>query len=152
MLENKECLVTSGIPGCGKSTYLCKNAPSATVCSADQFFLDDHGLYVFDRNKLGAAHNYCWELFRMAVMTGDPVVAVDNTNLNWSEMGRYVELALQYGYKVRVVQFSVPTDVAAARNVHGVPAEHIGKMARKQLVVPSTITQNPNFSITKVLQ
>ncbi len=150
IVEKKTCLVARGIPGAGKSTLLSKRAPNALVCSADHFFIGADGKYVFDASKLRGAHESSFNKFRLAVAGGAPMVAVDNTNLTWWEMGRYVELALGVGYQVEVLDVQTPPDVAAARGIHGVPAEHVQKMARKKLEVPENVRANPNFKYTTI--
>ncbi len=150
MANDKTVLVARGVPGAGKSTILSKRAPNALVCSADHFFIGADGQYVFDASKLRGAHESSFAKFKAAVNSGMPEIAVDNTNLTWWEMGRYVEAALGLGYMVEVVDVQTPPDVAAARGIHGVPAEHVQKMARKQLEVPAHVSTNPNFKYTIV--
>lgn len=143
--------VMKGVPGAGKSTYLDKlQYPPITVCSADHFFIDQFGWYKFDAAKLGEAHGRCFTKFMNLVNAGTSPLAVDNTNLSWKEMGRYVEAGLAAGYDVEVVDINTPVTVAAARNVHGVPEAAVQRMASKTLNIPEHVKSNPNFKHTIV--
>lgn len=52
-----------GLPGSGKSTLVNLleriYAGSVAVCSADHYFIDSHGVYNFNRDKIGDAHRVC---------------------------------------------------------------------------------------------
>lgn len=150
-INSKKLLVMRGVPGAGKSTYLSKTAPNAVVCSADHFFVRADGKYVFEAAQLQRAHETCFSTF-IGLIANERVklIAVDNTNLTWWEAGRYIEAGLTAGYDVEVVDVRASPEVAAARNVHGVPVEHIQKMARKQIKVPDNIKNNPAFKYTLV--
>ena len=153
MPNEHKLLVMRGLPGSGKSTYLLKTAPSAVVCSADHFFVRADGQYVFDASKLKAAHETCFMKFKNLITNELPkLVAIDNTNLTWWEAGRYIEAGLGAGYEVEVVDVRALPEVAAARNIHGVPAEHIQKMARKQIEIPDNVKNNPAFKYTLIKQ
>ncbi len=52
---------------------------SATVCSADDFFMRS-GAYVFDTSLLTAAHEACMASAVAAVAAGTQLVVIDNTN------------------------------------------------------------------------
>lgn len=119
--------ILRGVSGSGKSTYTAKNFSTATVCSADLFFLKD-GVYQFDATKLGNAHSWCFRQFEAALQRGDDSVVVDNTNTKLWEFKNYVQAAAKYGYEVKVVRLTVDVAVAAARNLHGVPVETVQRM------------------------
>jgi ABC-type proline/glycine betaine transport system ATPase subunit len=52
-----------GLPGSGKSTLvkILKQiySKSVAVCSADNFFLDEQGVYNFNRDRISEAHRVC---------------------------------------------------------------------------------------------
>lgn len=123
-------IVMRGIPGSGKSTWIKNNVPDAVVCSADLYFMQT-GEYKFDPSKLGSAHAWCRLAYEVALRDNEPVVVVDNTNTTNKEMAFYIEKAEASGYDIVIVQLNTPADVAAARNVHGVPAEKVQQMAAR---------------------
>jgi len=119
-----------GIPGSGKSTKANRLAdPDGIICSADDFFMVN-GEYKFDRNRISAAHNQCWNKFCVAVKNGVEIVIVDNTNTRNREFKRYVKFAEKYGYNVDTVLIE-EFDVVKCfkRNTHAVPFETIQRMA-----------------------
>lgn len=126
----KQVKIMRGVSGAGKSTYIKDNFPNAEVCSADHFFIKN-GQYIFDRNKLGAAHYSCKKKFEEALMKGKDLVVVDNTNTTLKEIKPYMELAKQYNYDVEIIQINCVVNVAAKRNAHGVPEDTIVNMAAK---------------------
>ena len=126
-----------GIPGSGKSTYVNKHYPEAYVCSADNYFeevadLNDTSyLEEFQPWLVGKAHQHCWGSFIHAVVVMDePLVVVDNTNVNKWEYENYVLLAEQLGYEVEIIttDMSESAEVYHERNTHGVPLEVIQRM------------------------
>lgn len=120
-------IILRGISGAGKSTYTEANFPNATVCSADKFFIKD-GVYKFDPTKLGNAHAWCGDQFGQALKRGDETIVVDNTNTKLWEMKNYLETAARFGCEVKVVRLTVDPKIAAARNLHGVPADKVQQM------------------------
>ena len=106
----KTLYILRGIPGSGKSTYakrfieLYTNLFHATAikCSADDFFIDKHGVYKFDATKLYAAHRQCQHKAATAMRQGIDLVIIDNTNTTDKEMRPYIDIAKENGYAVRV--------------------------------------------------
>ena len=104
--------IFSGVPGSGK-TYHVKEVSVYTtvVCSADHFFLNESGDYVYDQNLLSWVHQQCRKKFLDALKQGKNHVVVDNTNLEAVHVTRYIKI------------FSVTCnmDDAFKRQEHGVP-------------------------------
>lgn len=119
--------ILRGISGSGKSTYTAANLPNAFVASADKFFMRD-GDYKFDPKQLGNAHSWCFRQFEAALQQGVDEVVLDNTNTKLWEFEKYVAAAEKYGYAVTVVRLKVDPKIAAARNLHGVPADKVQQM------------------------
>ena len=133
---SKRVIIMRGISGSGKSTYTRFHLPGAHVCSADQFFIDPQGVYQFDARKLGEAHRWCYRNFLTALVNEwDPIV-VDNTNTQLFEFYGYVQLAWAYDYKVEVIRMDTPVEVAAARNLHGVPPAGVKAMQDRFQSIP----------------
>ena len=142
--ENPVLFVLRGLPGSGKSTVtraICATYPEATVCSADNFFVNKAtGEYEFDLNLLGSAHEESQRSAEEAMASERRgVVVVDNTNVRRWEMGFYIKAAEKHGYNVVVVETKTPwrldPAVLAEKNSHGVPAEVLRKKVSQFEVV-----------------
>lgn len=131
----RKVVILRGASGSGKSTYIKNHLPDAYVCSADHYF-EKSGKYVFDVNKLPAAHEECKRKFRKALKEKLPLIVVDNTNTKWWEMKPYVLDAHDAGYEVEFVRLETPVDVAAKRNLHNVPFDAVQKMANRMQDLP----------------
>lgn len=138
MSNKKRLKIIRGIPGSGKSTYVKRHYPKAIVCSADNYFEglakanNTSYLEEFKGWLIGRAHQHCWALFILAVVTiGVPLVVVDNTNIAQWEYMNYVLLAETMGYDVEIVEIPFEADKAEVyyeRNTHGVPLNVIQDM------------------------
>jgi predicted kinase len=124
----KKVIIMRGVPGSGKTTWIANNAPGAVVCSADHFFQKPDG-YHFEAGKLGEAHQACQIKFMLSM--GAPLIVVDNCNLTARDMRYYVDIALAHGYDVEIRTLTTPPEVAMARQLHGVPAEHYKKLIQR---------------------
>jgi len=60
---NKTLIIISACSGAGKSTFAeaiqALNPYDCVVCTADDFFLNSKGDYIFDASKLRQAHLEC---------------------------------------------------------------------------------------------
>ena len=123
--------IMQGVPGSGKSTWVSKNRPEATICSADHFFIGEDGVYRFDPTKLNQAHGECFKKFINACFYAEVKdVVVDNTNINPVDVAPYMAFALAYEFEVQIIWVQELPQVAAARCLHGVPAASIERMHR----------------------
>ena len=132
---SKRVIIMRGISGSGKSTYIYNHHPGAYVCSADQFFERD-GVYQFDSRKLGEAHRWCYNKFLTALSDWRDPIVIDNTNTQLFEFYGYAQLAWAHGYNVEVVRMDTPVEVAAARNLHGVPPASVKAMQDRFQSIP----------------
>jgi len=135
-MTERQVKIIRGASGSGKSTYTKKHFPNAIVCSADAYFVDDQGNYNFDPTKIGAAHGSCRRSFKAALDRFQPLIVVDNTNTTLREFKPYIDLARKRGYDVEVIRLEVPLDVAAKRNVHGVPYDAVKRMKGRTVDFP----------------
>lgn len=124
-----------GLPGAGKSTWARRNYPHAHLCSADTYFLDEEGVYRFDRTMISEAHASCLRGFAeiLASIAKDPAnspeaVIVDNTAIQAWEISPYYNLALAYGHDAKIIHIKCDARAAHSRNIHGVPLERVEKM------------------------
>ncbi len=100
------------------------------MVSADDFFIDEYGKYKRVDSDLQAAHTHCLKVFLAALERGDATVIVDNTNINPVDIAPYYALALVFNYWPEVLTLTCPPAVAAARNIHDVPKEHVEQLAQ----------------------
>jgi len=127
-----------GVSGSGKSTainfilYHVAKADISVVCSADHYYLQPDGTYIFDPTVLGEAHAACQQKARYAMSLGIRTVIIDNTNTTRQEAKPYAQLCVRFGYRMVVVEPGTPwrfdVDVLTQRNQHNVPREAIQKM------------------------
>ena len=109
------------------------------IFSADNYFMDESGRYVFRAELLGEAHSQCLRayterLISLARTQSDccPVtLVVDNTNICPWEIAPYYSLASAYGIPVRIVRLLAEPNKAHSRNIHGVEREKVENMKEK---------------------
>jgi len=130
----------SGLPGSGKSTY-ARNLPNPKViCSADHYFEEPDGRYIWRPSAIGKAHAKCQGRFlyylSSAVFVG--IIVVDNTNLSVRDMSFYVEECEKANIPFLVTRVLCDPGVAFARQAHNVPMPTFSKMVDKErgLVIP----------------
>jgi len=130
--------IMRGLPGSGKSTAakeIFKSYDNAgfycEICSADDYWINDHGEYAFDATKVPLNHHWCLRGFIQSITKGLDCVIVDNTNLSVREFSHYIKLAQAYGYKVVILNFICSVEDSIKRNVHNVPKSTIGSMDKR---------------------
>jgi len=140
--------VMRGIPGSGKSTKARELARPEFICSADDYFVDSKGVYVFKQHEIAQAHAACLKKFIRLVhqhhnsimddgQWADFDVVLDNTNLRKWEYESYEQIAWIAGMQVEFHEFVPPRDntlgdyvrLCASRNAHGVSANQCMRMA-----------------------
>ena len=134
MRKEKLVIVLRGLPGTGKSTYVQKHHPTALVCSADNYFLNDDGVYDFQISKISEAHEYCLQQFIRGILSEAATIVVDNTNTQRWEYEDYVLLADKHGYNVQILRIRAQRNdipLLVQRNVHDVPKATIRKMFKR---------------------
>ena len=132
---SKKMIIMRGVPGSGKSFMAQKflyeasgGGRSGIILSADQFFIQPNGEYVFDVTKLTQAHASC---FRRAIFNtdgGTNLIIIDNTNLSAWEISPYVMIANANGYEHEIINVDCSTGLAFQRQTHGVSAQGHSRM------------------------
>lgn len=134
------CVILRGLPGSGKSFLAdriieetVKN-PEGHVLSADKFFIN-RGQYKFKAEKLPEAHDVTQKLFAQRASQGASPLIVDNTNTSYWEMYYYLQVAVQYGYVIEIMEPQTPWKFAegklVSKNQHSVPIESIKRMKER---------------------
>lgn len=133
--SNKKVLyVLRGLPGSGKSTKAKELAGDTTnIFSTDDFFINPkNGKYEFDPKLIHQNHSLNVKRTEEAMVNGVTPIVVDNTNIKFYEMKRYIILAQKYGYEVEFHEPDTPwardAEELAKRNTHGVPQHSIQRM------------------------
>lgn len=133
----KTVIILRGVPGNGKSTVadyietlaVTSSSRSATICCADDYFIDDNGDYVYDRNKIHLAHEWCQKLFKCSLDIADDLIIVANTSTREKDVNTYRNMAIEYGYIVFVMTVE---NWHNGKDVHNVP-EDVKDNMRNQL-------------------
>jgi predicted kinase len=127
-------VITVGLPGSGKSTYLARLGVNAISSDEVRRLIADDSRDQTMNARVFSAIRY---LIRRRIAAGRPVTYVDATHLTRWERKPYAILAQRYGCTLEALFFDVPLEICMARNQardRVVPEEAIRKMAR--LMVP----------------
>ncbi|XP_064546054.1 uncharacterized protein LOC135433750 [Drosophila montana] len=138
---HKMMIIMRGPPGSGKSTMaktllqqihlLEQHSITDFVHSSDDYFLTPRG-YQFNPNLLPEAHDWNKHRVQRKAAAGWSPIIVDNTNTMVWEMQPYVQIAVQHGYLLELLEpqtsWRKSATELAKRNVHQVPKENIKRM------------------------
>lgn len=119
-----------GVPGSGKSSlaqkmYDCKMV--GFYVEADDFFINDDGVYQFDPKKLNLAHNECQAATKFHLEDGLDV-AVSNTSTTEAEVETYRKIAEDCNARFVSIVVESRHD---GKNIHGVPPEKVEQMRKR---------------------
>lgn len=148
----KLMVLMRGPSGCGK-THLARQVVHETVngpdrnhiFSTDDFFCDINDRYNYDAAKVPDAHAYNQRRVRKKCAEGWSPVIVDNTHIQIWEMHAYVNVAVEYGYFIEILEPRTPWSSSprqlATRNRHSVPLYRIERMVAnyEQISVPNML-------------
>lgn len=129
-------VITVGLPGSGKSTYLARLGVNAISSDEIRRLIADNPEDQTMNARIFAVIRF---LIRQRIAAGRPVTHVDATHLTRWEREPYVKLARRFGCTLQALFFDVPVEVCIARNRERgriVPEDAIRKMAQ-QMVAPS---------------
>ena len=127
-------VITVGLPGSGKSTYLRRRGVNAISSDEIRQLITDDPADQTHHARVFAAVRY---LIRQRLAAGRKVTYVDATNLMKWERKPYIQMARRYGCRIEALFFDVPLDVCIVRNSLRelmVPVEAIRLMAGRMEV------------------
>ena len=125
-----DLILLRGLPGSGKSTLgdvilYTNQLTNQDVLSADNFFIDKNGEYVFDVSKIKEAHNTCQQKCAERMKHQFLQIVVANTFTEEWEMKPYFEMAERYNYRIHTV---IVENRHGNKNIHNVPDEKLQSM------------------------
>ena len=126
-----QIILTVGLPGSGKSTYLQhKGIQPLSTDTLRLWLLDDET----DQSQQTRVFGILRLLLRIRLQLGRPQNYIDATNLTQRERRPYKQLAEEFGYDLCAIFFDVPPEVCKQRNrdrKRQVPNDVMEMMARK---------------------
>jgi len=128
-----ELILLRGLPGAGKSTLAkvilqFRETDEPEVLSADDFFVNENGVYEFDVQKIKEAHQYCQFRCSERMRQQKAKIVVANTFTQEWEMDDYFKMAERYNYRVHTV---IVENRHGNENVHGVPQDKLQQMKNR---------------------
>ena len=122
-------ILMRGASGAGKSTYVQVNYPHANViCSNDHHRVVD-GVYKYTDSK--EPQKKCFKSYYNALVTGQPLVVVDNTNVSAASLAPYIALAELFGYDYTIIEIETDIETCLKNSQHGVSIDTLYKMAEQ---------------------
>lgn len=128
-----DLILLRGVPGSGKTTLgnailFTNQSNIQDVLSADNFFINEKGEYIFDFTKLKEAHNDCQVKCAERMRNQFSKIVVANTFTQEWEMEPYFVMAERYNYRIHTV---IVENRHGNKNIHNVPEEKIEQMIKR---------------------
>ena len=128
-----DLILLRGVPGSGKTTLgnailFTNQSNIQDVLSADNFFINEKGEYIFDFTKLKEAHNDCQVKCAERMRNQFSKIVVANTFTQEWEMEPYFVMAERYNYRIHTV---IVENRHGNKNIHNVPGEKIEQMIKR---------------------
>ena len=133
----KQLILVRGLSSSGKTTLadtICGEIEDRFKVSADEFFVDDSGVYSFNHEALKEAHAWCQKECLVAMEEGFQVIVVHNTFTRKWECDPYMEMENKNDYLVQVMSLydgGLSDRQLSERGEHNVPP-HVIQTQRKR--------------------
>ena len=124
-LIKQELVLICGAPGSGKSTIAETMFCTHVRVEADDFFIDDDGVYRYDRSLIKQAHEECFRVTDRLLHAGCNVVVANTFTRQW-EREPYLSLAKKHKLGVRYIHAT-----GEYPNIHGVPDDVVLSMRQR---------------------
>ena len=141
-------ILTVGLPGSGKSTYLAKLGAHAISSDAIRLQLADDETDQTIHARVFATARY---LLRQRIDLKRPATYIDATNLTRKDRRQFIAIAKKHACLAEALYFDVPLEVCKVRNAARarlVPEEVMDRMAAK--LQPPTLDEG--FSRIEVVR
>lgn len=127
---SKTLFLLRAISGAGKSTlaFQLLQLPNSLAFSADDYFIDEDGNYVWDHTRISEAHKWCRKHTVDAMFAEVDNIILHNTNTSEKEIKPYLDSAEEYGYKVVSL---IVENRHRGSNTHNVPDETLDRQELK---------------------
>lgn len=129
--------ILRGLPGSGKS-YMASQIAMANkekfpvICSTDHYWIRPDGRYDWNFKLIGEAHEWNFKRTKEFFDQNIAIIILDNTNVQFKDFSKYIELALKHRYQIELVEppttWKFDAEICAKRNQHNVPLDSIKKM------------------------
>ena len=133
----KQLILVRGLSGSGKTTLaetICGDLEDRFMVSADDFFVDDSGVYNFNHEALKEAHTWCQKECVEAMADGYQIIVVHNTFTRKWECDPYMEMASKNDYTIQVLNLydgGLSDRQLSERCEHNVPSHVIQKQRKR---------------------
>ena len=157
--SHKGLLILRGLSGAGKTTLANKLAKrskqsklSVKICSEDKYHWSSGeegiGTYKFQPNLVFKARDLCNNEIKNAIQQGVGLIVLDNYNARIGVYEKHVQLAVQHGYRFRIIEFVSNRkliDMYRARSYKKFPKQVYLKLLRLWEYDPRSEIINPTF-------
>lgn len=125
-MKTNKLICIRGLHGAGKTnlaeTMKALNPDEVEIISADDFFVDKWGEYIFDKTKIQDAHNWCKDIANQLMEEGVKVIVIHNTFAYLYHLDFWKKLAESHNYQYIQI---VVEKTHSNKTIHNVPNDTI---------------------------